>query len=305
MAHDRTEGRRPGRRMFKPTIDGRLENRTLLSKVMPIKSQVAAGGQAAVVTDTAGEQFFVSVINGGTVRALPANDGRINIVVDGSNIDTSLQINQVLPNHSLTGGAHTFNTSLSNQYGTLNIASITVTSGTIGFIEGYRDAVLSGPVIVAGTNRVQRIAFEGILPGGAIGVGGDLDTLDILNDANFTNSSGLFVGRDLNSLSVGGNLTFSNGANFNVVRDVGLTPQAAQGTGPAGQGISVTGNMSIVGNSGFSIGRFLDGFLVVNGSYSGADRSLIGGLLLPTYIAINQSLTPPINNIFIKGSISA
>ena len=35
----------------------------------------------------------------------------------------------------------------------------------------------------------------------------------------------------------------------------------AKGTGMAGQGINVTGNVSVVGNSGFSIGRFLDGFL--------------------------------------------
>ena len=82
--------------------------------------------------------------------------------------------------------------------GALNIASITVSTGTIGAIEGYRDAILSGPIIVAGPNRVDRIAFQAIAPGGAIGVGGDLNTLDVLNDANFTNSTGLFVGRDLN-----------------------------------------------------------------------------------------------------------
>jgi hypothetical protein len=151
---------------------------------------------------------------------------------------------------------------------------------------------------------VDRIAFLSVLPGASIATGGDLNTLDILTEANFSNSSGLYVGRDLNSFSVGGNLTFSNGASFNVARDVGLVPQAAKGTGPAGQGISVTGNLSVLGNSGFAINRFLDGFIIVNGNYAGAFRSLIGGLLLPTYIAINQSLTPPINNIFVKGTFT-
>ena len=128
MARDRTEGRRPGRRMFKPTIDGRLEARVLLSKAMPAKAQVASGGQAAVVTDPQAERFFVSVINGGTVRVTPANDGRVNIVVNGSTIDTLLEINQVLYKHPLTHNAHNFNNTLSNQLGVLNIASITVTS---------------------------------------------------------------------------------------------------------------------------------------------------------------------------------
>ena len=95
MAHDRTEGRRPGRRMFRPTIDGRLETRELLSKVATIRAQVAYGGQAAVVTEPTAQQFYVSVINGGTIRVTPANGNRVNIVVNGSTIDTMLEINQV------------------------------------------------------------------------------------------------------------------------------------------------------------------------------------------------------------------
>ncbi|WP_435010846.1 hypothetical protein P12x_002132 [Tundrisphaera lichenicola] len=303
MAYDRTGSRRPSRRNFQPTIDGRLETRVLLAKMTPIMTQIAANGQASVVTNTNGQQFFISVINGGTVRAFPAVGGRVNLVVDGSTPQTLLEINQIVP-QQVKGSAHKFNSALAMQTGTINIASITVSTGTIGAIEGYNTAILSGTVAVGSTNPVNRMAFQSIAPGASIGVGGDLNTLDVLYDAKFSGSSGLFVGRDLNSFSVGGNLSFSNGANLNIVRDSGLVPQAAKGTGPAGQGISVIGNMSIDNTSGFSIGRYLDGFLVVDGNYSGAFRTLIGGNLLPNYIAINASLTPPVNNVFVRGTFS-
>ena len=40
----------------------------------------------------------------------------------------------------------------------LNVASIKVTSGRIGSIEGYHDATLSGPITISGTIAVNRIA---------------------------------------------------------------------------------------------------------------------------------------------------
>ena len=84
-----------------------------------------------------------------------------------------------------------------------------------------------------------------------------------------------------------------------MARDVGLTPKPVKGTGPAGQGITITGNVSVVGNSGFSIGRFLDGFMIVNGGFSGINRTLIGSIPLATYIVINQSVG--VNNILHQG----
>jgi len=302
MAHEPAKGKGPGRRAFRPTIDGRLETRMLLSRMAPIRTQVAAGGQATVVTNSDGERFFISVVNGGTVRAFPAAGGRVNLVVDGSTVDTLLEINQVVPNHSIKRGAHSFDTDLQTQFSRINIASITVTSGTIGAIEGYRDAILSGPIVVRGPNRVDRIAFESIAPGGSIAVGGDLNTLDVLNEANFNRSAGVFVGRDLNAFNVGGNLSFSSGANFFVARDSGLAAQTAKGTGPAGQGVTVSGNLNVAPGSGFAIGRFLDGFLIINGNFSGASRTLIGGLTIPVYREVNASIG--FNNIFIRGATS-
>lgn len=299
MSHERTEGGRPARRAFRPMVDHRLESRALLSRMGAVHTHVAAGGQATVVTNPSGLQFFVSVINGGSVRAFPASGNRVNLVVDGSNADTLLEINQVVPSSSNNKGAHTFNTALQTQFGQLNVASITVTSGMIGSIEGYRDTILSGPIVVAGGGRVDRIAVQSIVPGASIRVGGDLNTLDVLNDANFSNSPGLVVGRDLNSVSVGGNLSFSNGANFSVARDFGLVPQPAKGSGPAGQGLALTGDLAIAPNAGFSVGRRLDGFLVIDGNASGVSRALIGFIPLPTYFGFG------FNNILIRGQITA
>ena len=59
-----------------------------------------------MVTNTDGQQFYVSVINGGTVRAFPAAGGRVNLIVDGSTIDTLLEINQVILEARRKGGAH-------------------------------------------------------------------------------------------------------------------------------------------------------------------------------------------------------
>ncbi len=272
MAHDRTEARRSGRRAFRPTLDGTLETRKLLSHISTIRAQTAAGGQAVVVTNTDGAQFFVSVVNGGAVRATAAAGGRVNLIVDGSTVDTLLEINQVSPNHSSTAGAHSFNGNFATRFAKLNVASINVTNGTIGAIEGYRDADLSGPITVNGTNRVDRIAFEQILPGASIRVGGDLNTLEVLNNADFNKSSGLFVGRDLNWFSVGGNLTFENGSNLVVGRDLGLAAQPAKGTGLPGQGIFVNGNLTIAPTSKAAIVRNNDGGVVTNGNFSGVSR---------------------------------
>ena len=246
MALGHEESRRAARRAFRPTIDGRLETRVLLSATA-IRAQTAAGGQAVVVTNTNGERFFVSV-NSGTIRGFAAPGGRVSFVVDGSTLDTLMEINQIIPARSPTKGAHTFKGSLSKQTGILNVASITVTSGSINAIEGYRDAVLSGPITIAGAGTVNRIAFLSIQPGGSIGVGGDLNTLDVLNNANFNRSTGVSVGRDLNWFEVGGNLTVDGGARIVVGRDLGLVGQPAKGSGLAGQGLFVNGNLTIGSN---------------------------------------------------------
>ena len=274
-------------------------------------ARTAAGGQAVVVTLASKERFYISIINGGTVRATPATRGRVHLVVDGSTVDSLLEISPIVDRVTVQSSgsssgsgttqvldAHTFRTALRNQSRLINIASIRVTSGTIGAIEGYRDSILSGPVTINSTNRVDRIAFGAIVKRGSISVGGDLNTLDVLTDATFDTSSGLSVGRDLNSFSVGGNLVFQNGANGVIGRDIGLTPQAAKGSGPAGQGILVQGNITVAPTSTFSIGRAIDGnaAVIANGNLSGLSRITIQGFPIGN--------TPFANQIGARGSVS-
>jgi hypothetical protein len=282
MALGHKDSRRPARRAFQPTLDGRLETRVLMAQ-MSIRSQTAAGGQAIVVTNTNGQQFFVSVTHG-TIQGTPASGGRVNLILSGSTVTTYLEINQIVPAHPQAKGAHNFNSTLANSNGILNIASITVKSGAIFAIEGYHTAVLSGPLTVSSNNAVNRIAFQSIRPGGSIKVGGDLDTLDVFNDANFTGGAGLNVGQDLNWTEIGGSLTFANGADLVVGRDLGLALQAAKGSGNGGQGLFVNGNLTVSAPSTVSIGRNLGSSpisagILVNGNLSGASRFSIGGTI--------------------------
>lgn len=314
MARDGSNGRKPEHRAFRPTLDGTLEPRLLMAAKASasafVRSQTAAGGQAVVVTLASKEQFYISVVNGGTIRAVPASRGRIGLIVSGSSVDTQLTINPIVKTgfvavtNSSTGAttqqvasAHVFNNSLSNQFRLLNIASIRVKSGTIGAIEGYRVAILSGPITVKGTNRVDRIAFDSIARGGSISVGGDLNTLDILNNADFNTGAGLDVGRDLNWMSVGQDLTFQNGASATIGRDVGLSAQAAKGSGPGGQGIQVNGNFTVGPNSSFRVGRSVDAFVTTNGNLSGVSRIFVGGVPLQASSAVNA--------FQVRGSVTA
>ena len=288
MALGRKDGRRPRSRAFQPTLDGRLETRVLLSKMAQIRSQTAAGGQAVVITNTVGQQFFVSVTQG-TIQASPASGGRVNFVLKGSTSDTLMEINQIIPMHKPNKGAHTFNSTLGAGTGILNVNSINVASGSINAIEGYHTATLSGPITVNGTNPVNRIALQSIMPGGSISVGGDLDTLDVVNTADFTAAPGLFVGRDLNWFESGGNVSFTNGANMIVQRGLGQVFQAAKGSGNSGQGMYVGGNLTIGPNdvvSAATANAGLFGVLVL-GNASGVSRF--------TFAGIPVTLIPPLN----------
>ena len=53
---------------------------------------------------------------------------------------------------------------------------------------------LSGPLVIGSDGLVDRIAFVDLLPGAAIGVGGSLNTLDVLNTVNLTSGPGISVG---------------------------------------------------------------------------------------------------------------
>ena len=303
MALGHKGDRRPGRRAFQPTIDGRLETRVLLSHASVIKSHTAAGGQAVVITNTSGQQFFVSVTEG-TIRAFPAPGGRASFVVDGTSSNTLMEINQIIPPHKPTRGAHTFNSTLGAGTGVLNIAAINVTSGYINSIEGYHTAILSGPISIGGASQVNRIALLAIQAGGSIGVGGDLNTLDVYNSAIFSGSTGLFVARDLNWLEVGGDLTFSNGANLTVGRGVGQIFQLPKGSGNGGQGIYVNGNLTIGANDVATVGTNIGPFgVLVNGNFSGGSRFTIDGIPLTSNIPISSITGAP--TIAVHGKATA
>jgi hypothetical protein len=303
MALGHKDGRRSRRRAFQPTIDGRLETRVLLSTMAQIRSQTAAGGQAVVITNTFGQKFFVSV-NEGTIKAFPASGGRVSFVLNGSTSNTSMEINQIIPMHSPTGGAHTFNTKLGIATNILNIASITATSGSIFAIEGYHTAVLSGPISLGSTSAVNRIALLSIMPGGSINVGGDLDTLDIVNDANFSTSPGLFVGRDLNWFEAGGDVSFTNGANMVVGRGVGQVFQFAKGSGNSGQGINVMGSLTIGTNDGISIGTNAGLFgILINGNLTGSSRLFLAGVPVSLFNPPSPiSTNPLVPTVLVRGT---
>ncbi len=275
-------GRKAGRRSFRPTLDGTLEPRNLMATLTGVHVQTASGGQAVVVTDTDGGRYFVSVFNGGSVQATPASGGRVNLIARGTTSQSLLEINQILPFISTRGTAHTFNPNNSAFARPLNVASINVTSGQIGSIEGYHDAILSGPITISGTIPVNRIAFDTIAPGGSISVGGDLLTLEVSGNADFSMSNGLFVGRDLDWFDVGGNLTFENGASAVIARDLGHNFQVAKGSGNAGQGLFVGGNLTVAPPSSVAVGRFiaLPGGILVTGNFAGFNQVAVGGVPL-------------------------
>jgi hypothetical protein len=235
----------------------------------------------------------------GTVRVYPMAGGRVGIIVDGSTANTELTISQ-LPNQQVKGQAHSFAYGESYRGHILNVGQITVNSGSIGSILGFHTTSLSGPITVAGTNPVDRIALDSIQSGGSIQVGGDLNTLDIYNGANLDTGPGIVIGRDLNLMNIGGDITLSNGANVLIGRDTGLTLQPPKGTGtgsnvlalnnintttststtatlPNNVSAYILGNIVINPDSQFVIGRYNDQEFYVGGSIVGASRFSPGG----------------------------
>lgn len=311
---DQRMPRHGDRRAFRPTLDGRLETRVLLA-ASAIRAQTASGGQAVVVTIPDGERFFVSVQYGGTVRATPASNGRVNLSVDGTNSGSLLEINRILPKQ-VKGTAHTFDKSLAGSVTKLNIASIKVTTGSISAIEGYQTANLSGPITVNGSTRVDRIALNSILPGGSIQVSGDLNTLDIYRDVQLTSPTGISVGRDLSWFEAYGNVSITNGSTLTVGRDLGANFQPAKGTGNAGQGVNITGNLAIDPGSSITVTRNFAppaGF-VVTGNLTGAANITIGGLPLGGTSAVVPGVSTNNNlgvnngqplNFLIQGTVTA
>jgi hypothetical protein len=241
----------------------------------------------------------------GTVRAYPMSGGRVGIIVDGSTQNTDLTINP-LGQPQKKGFAHSFAYGESNRGHILNVGQITVNSGKIGAIEGFQVADLSGPLTVAGTGPIDRIAFYALLPGASITTGGDLNTLDILNGATLSGpGTGIFVGRDLNLLNVGGDLQLLNGAVLSVDRNIGLTPQPPKGTGTGSNvlllNFNVLQNTTVTVTLPAPLGGYIQGNLVIDTAAGSSfligntifnDVLVQGGIIGFSGMLINTATTP-------------
>lgn len=321
----RAEGRATSRRAFQPTIDGRLEPRFLLTTIRPLVKPgnypsgapnaiyTAANGHAVVITNPRGQSFYINTAtstgaaptaanpssqtetaSSATIRAYRMSGGRFGLIIDGSGVDTDVLINP-LNDPRLIGSAHTYNTRQGRYNNLLNIGAVTVTSGTINSILGYRTAILSGPISIPSPNRVDRIAFDTIAPGASIAVGGDINSLDVLNSVVLSGQgNGIVIGRDLNELTVGGDLVINNGAVFSIGRDQGLVPQIAKGSAPQPQALfqltanqstlaaiptataSIYGSLVVAPGSAFNIVRAMQGYFIVNGTTIGTANIHVG-----------------------------
>jgi hypothetical protein len=217
----------------------------------------------------------------GTIRAYAMSGGRVGLIIDGSTQNTDVTVNP-LGQPQLKGFAHSFAYGESARNHLLNIGQITVTSNALGAFEGFQDSELSGPMTVAGTGSIDRIAFAAILPGASITTGGDVQTLDVLNGIDLSGAgTGISIGRDLNLLNVGGSISLSNDANFIIGRNLGLVSQPPKGTGTGTNVLSL--NYTSVANSIVtvtipSVGSYIEGSVDINpGSVFG-----IGGQIYNT-----------------------
>lgn len=266
----------------------------------------------------------------GTIRAYPMSGGRVGIIVDGTTNNVELTINP-LGEPQKKGFAHSFAYGESNRTHILNIGKLTVNSGEIGAVLGFQTADLSGPLVAKGTTPIDRIAFDALLPGASITTGGDLNTLDVLNEINLSGSgTGIFVGRDLNLLNAGSTITLSNGASINVARDLGLINQPPKGTGSGSnvlllnfntlttttingqvlpQAVSTFIQGSVVINPGsvISVGRSIDNVGYIEGSITGFSRFLVNAATAPTNptflltLPPSTSITPTKNTVTVLG----
>jgi hypothetical protein len=281
MGTDRKDCQRPGRRAFRPGLDGVLEPRFLLSHgsasttasqplVPRIQSFTFDGGHGVRVEDSSAQFFDVHITGAGVVRAYPMSDGRVFLKFWGTAADSVISIDPVLRiGRHEKESAHKFSPPQTTQSSVLNVGGIDIVSGTVFQILGYRTADLSGPVTVGGTNPVDRIAFNNLLPGASIGTGGDLNTLDVYNNVNLDSGTGIYVGRDLNWLDVGGDVTLSNGASLFAARYIGLETQAAKGTDPGGVGGVIGGNLDITAPSALAAGLTIVNPISVHGNLIG------------------------------------
>jgi hypothetical protein len=372
MSVDRKEGRRTNHRAFRPTLDGGLESRLLLSKLPgkvflnhpqpgvayvhkqpPLRSgthadhfpvavfprgpsakvEVAHGGQSVVVGTPDGSHFQISLtqfvptpptsttgaavavtqppIQGqvpgagaiqpiGTVRAYQMSGGRVGLIVDGTTTQSELTISPV-PFKQRKGYAHSFAYAQTKQSHILNIGQIIVNSGVISAINGYHTADLSGSLNILGSQTVDRLSFDALLPGASIQTGGDLNTLDVLNGVNLNSGPGIHIGRDLNLINVGLDLDLSNGASLFVGRFLGTTPQPPKGTANGSNFLAL--NQALVGTGTSTIVPSLAGFIQGNINLgTGSSFTVVDGIASGT---LTSTTTASPSVVLVNGSVTA
>jgi hypothetical protein len=225
-----------------------------------VQTFVAAGGKVSVLINTDGALFAVHVLGPGTVRAKAAPQGKVDLFLYGTNVDTTVSIDPELPTPG-QNTAHQFPTGTTLQNGVVQVRNITVLDGKIGQILGYKTADVSGTVAVVGQNQpgpyVDRIAFNSLQPGASIQVPGTLFTLDIYSSVSLDGGQGIAIGQDLDAMNVGGTLALVNGASIRIGRDLGAVPQQAKGTGPIGQGLTIHGDLIVASGGTIAVGRFI------------------------------------------------
>jgi hypothetical protein len=380
MSLDGTEGRRKRRRRgFRPTLDGGLESRFLLSRLpgsvflhnpkpgvayvnkqpplrkgsaahpfpiakfprgSQVSTEVARGGQSVIIGTPDGSHFIVQItefiptpggnqgaispnaqnpIQGvipgggatalvntvqplGTVRAYAMSGGRVGLIIDGSTLQTEVDISPY-PFHMRKGYAHSFAYGSTTQTHVLDIGQITVNSGVIASINGYHTADLSGPLSIAGSQSVDRLSFDALKPGASIVTGSDLNTLDILNGINLDSGPGIVVGRDLNLFNAGQDVILNNGASITVGRFLGLTPQPAKGTATGANFLATTQSLVGTGTSTVvpSISGYLQGSLILG---TGSNFTVAQGIPNTSIPGTTTSATGSPSVFLINGSLN-
>ncbi|HEY2154873.1 MAG TPA: hypothetical protein VGH33_04540 [Isosphaeraceae bacterium] len=313
MSERRADRRRKDRRAFQPTLGG-LEDRFLMAHLgkwgflYPAGHiQTAFNGQAVDITTQTGESFYISVTNGGTIRAFAMPGDKYGLKLLGTNNQSVVTINPVVDSQ-VVHTAHTFNTRQTAYTGLINIGSIAVATGQVDDILGYKTAILSGPLIATGTNPIDRLAFYSLAPGANIITGGDVDTMDIWTGITLSGANtGVNIGRDLNFLSTNGDILIGNNANFVIGRDVGLTAQLAKWTGPSsvpsnslvnGQFATgydsalIQGSLVIAPGSSFVIGQSIAANFQINGNFTGFSRFSFKNFIQTGTITVQGVATP-------------
>jgi len=257
----------------------------------------------------------------GTIRAYQMSGGKVGLILDGTTNQSELDISS-LPFPQRKGYAHSFAYGATRKSHLLNIGTIIVNSGVISAINGYHTAVLSGPLTIVsqpapppqqpepGSTQqpvpqpVDRISFNALLPGASIKIGGDLNTLDVLNGVQLISGNIIDIGQDLNLINVGGNLDLSGGGSIVVHRFLGTTPQPPKGTATGSNFLSL--NQSLVGTGTSTIVPSLAGYIQGNillGTKGTFTVQGAAGIVESTPITTTSASAP--NVVLVNGMVTA